>query len=134
MVLFDFCMVLRLQAIEPFLVCWGLVTILYVRFVLSTIVSNTRGRWSLCWPSACMSIVVDSRFWSQKRAVVLLGDCFIIFFIIWRRCYSVDNVMSYNRMTTRYITLVYWQVTSWCRDNVMFSFEINSTFKAIKSH
>ena len=31
------------------------------------------------------------------------------FFIIWRRCYSVDNVMWLNRMTTRVIPL-------WCVD------------------
>ena len=40
-----------------------------------------------------------------------------------------------NSMTTLYITLGYWHVTSDAvRDNVMFSIESMSTFKAIKSH
>ena len=40
-----------------------------------------------------------------------------------------------NRMTTRYITLGYWRVThDAVGDNIMFSIEIISTFKAIKPH
>ena len=40
-----------------------------------------------------------------------------------------------NCMTTRYITLGYWRVThDAVRDNVIFSIEIMSTFKAIKAH
>ena len=36
-------------------------------------------------------------------------------------------------MTTRYIILAYWHDDA-VHDNVMFSIEIMSTFKAIKSH
>ena len=41
-----------------------------------------------------------------------------------------------NRMTTRYIALGYWRAQRHdaVRDNVMFSFEIISSFKAIKPH